>query len=101
MDEGSKQAAKSKRRMQAAGVSRIPPRKRPRTKDDDEDENDLGNKLALTGLKPWAESRSPCGAKNIPNLFRPTPPRFQLGPGSLLHIGAERSPISNPRTSLP
>jgi hypothetical protein len=42
MDEGKKQAAKSKRRMQAAGVSRVPPRKRPRTKDDD----DWGNKLA-------------------------------------------------------
>src|ERR1700693_2662290 len=31
MDEGSKQAAKSKKRMEAAGVSRIPPRKRPTT----------------------------------------------------------------------
>src|ERR1700688_2790709 len=62
--EGSKQAAKSKRRMQAAGVSRIPPRKRPRTKDDDED--DLGNKLALRRLKPWAESSSPPEAINRP-----------------------------------
>jgi hypothetical protein len=29
--------------------------KRPRTKDDD-DEEDYGNKLALMGLKPWAST---------------------------------------------
>ena len=91
MDEGSKQAAKSKRRMQAAGVSRIPPRKRPRTKDDDEDENDLGNKLALTGLKPWAESRSPCGAKNIPNRLTLVP--FGTVPISGMGIAGRDWPI--------
>ena len=43
MDEGRKQAAESKRRMQG---SRVPPR--PRTQDDD----NWGNKLAPMGLNP-------------------------------------------------
>jgi hypothetical protein len=39
----------------SGGVPPTKPNKQPRAKDDDENEEDQENELALTGLKPWAE----------------------------------------------